>query len=52
MFKGGAKNINSELIERRCTHTKDNCLTMNHFEATKTLLSRTVFKGMTISQRT
>lgn len=51
IFKGGITHINADVIERRCGNTKDNSLTMNHFEATKRLLSRTMFKDMTISQR-
>lgn len=51
MFKSGVRNINSDVINRKC-NTKDTSLTLNHFEATKNLLTRTVFKEMTILQKT
>lgn len=52
LFKSGVRNFSTDIIEKRCSNTKDSGLTLNFFEATKTLLTRTMFMGMKISERT
>jgi hypothetical protein len=51
MFKTGIKNIDIDLMERKCKQAKDSSIMLNFFEVTKKLMNRTMFSDMNISQR-
>lgn len=51
MFRTVSKDISYNSIDKNGDQSKDSSLMMNHFEASKKLLNRSLFRGMTISQR-
>lgn len=52
IFKTVSPKITLSALGNRSSHSKDSAVMINHFDATRRLLNRSEFGGLSISQRT